>query len=252
MALVAALSVLAGAAYAADRAGVQLRQIYPTQPLLTGDLEVGLGIFHPSAGSDSTVFTTTTRVNVPHQGSLNFEIQTSGNAISSPLGWGQWVDAYGHAWQRLPSSAWGAFGGTEFVVGTTVSAIGAEAKHYFGNISVGGDVAYLWSGTGSNAWELAGAANLYLNPNFRVGFGAQSVTGFSADIVTLSIDAEVRLPGSPWSIWGYASSVAIGSATSYVALGGFKLFLDAPNSTLQSHEKDVPFWFHSLAPLMSF
>jgi hypothetical protein len=243
--LVAALSALAGAAYAADGRGSG--PIYSPQPIVTGDVELGLGRFFPALGPDTGVFTGTARANMPIQGSLNVELQTSGNALYLNGASQQWLDVYGHVWQRLPSAAWGLFGGTEFI-GSMINAVGAEGKMYLGNVSVGGEAARLWTQSAA-AWEVAGNANVYLNPNLRIGAGGQFVTGFGSDLWTWSIDAELRMPGTPWSIWAYGSSLAVSGTTSYVALGGFKWFLDAPNSTLQSHEKDVPFWFKSLPPL---
>jgi hypothetical protein len=249
--LVTTLSMLAGAANAVDS-----RPFTPFYPsMVTGDFELGLGVFDPPTGSNFGVFTGTARVNVPHQGSLNLEFQLSGHSlyqsgVSSP-----WAEAYGHAWHRLPSSAWGIFGGTQFAgaslagPGFMTHAVGAEAKHYIGHVSLGGEGAYLWRSNGGNAWEVAGAANLYLGPNFRIGGGAQYVSGFTADVTTLSIDAEARFAASPMSIWVYGASLRAAGTTSYVALAGFKVFMDAPNSTLMSHEQDVPFWFHGLPPL---
>src|SRR5689334_9583535 len=105
----AALCALAGAAYAAD--GFPARApIYATQPLVTGDIEVGLGRFYPPTRSDVGVFTGTARANMPLQGPMNLELQSSGNALYFSGASMQWMDVYGHAWWRSPSSAWGIFG----------------------------------------------------------------------------------------------------------------------------------------------
>jgi hypothetical protein len=239
------MGMLAGVAHAADS-----RPFYMPQPIVTGDLELGLGVFDPATGPNMGVFTGTGRANVPIQRSLNLEVQMSGFALHDDGLSMQWTDAYGHAWHRLPSSAWGVFGGSQFG-GVMTHTVGIEAKHYIGNVSLGGEAAYLWRSVGSSSgWEVAGAVNLYLHPNFRIGGGAQYVSGFAADLTTLALEAELRIPTSPWSVWGYAASFDAGGSTSYVALGGLKVFMDAPGSTLQSHEKDVPFWFHSPPPLL--
>ena len=45
--------------------------------------------------------------------------------------------------------------------------------------------------------------------------------------------------------WERASRLGFGENSSVYdsALGGFRIFLDRPGSTLQSHDKDVPFTF---------
>jgi hypothetical protein len=236
--------MLAAAAHAADS-----RPFYLPQPVVAGDFELGLGVFDPATGPDLEVFTGTGRVNVPVRGTFNLGFQTSGFALhQNGASMIAWTDAYGHAWHRLPSSAWGVFGGTQFGPALT-HTVGVEAKHYLGNVSLGGEAAYLWRSGGADAWEVAGAVNLYLHPNFRIGGAVQYISGFAADLTTLAVDAELRLRGSPWSVWGYATSFSAAGSTSYAALGGFKVFLDAPGSTLQSHEMDVPFWFHAAPPL---
>jgi hypothetical protein len=248
IALAAVLAAGAGAAEAADAFGPGA--VFLPQPIVTGDLEVGLGIFRPDGGTDTGVFTTTGRANVPLQGSLNVQLQTTGTALFLDGMSMQWTDFYGHVWQRLPTTAWGLFGGTAFL-GGMVHAAGAEAKVYLGNISLGGEAAYLWTSTGgTNAWEVAGAANMYLDPNTRIGAGIQHITGFASDYTAWNVDIEHRFAGSPWSVWGYFTSIDVAGTSSWAALAGFKWFMDAPNSTLQSHEQDVPFWFKSLIPVL--
>ncbi len=247
-ATVAALCALAGAAQAAD--GLR-GPVYATQPIVTGDIEVGLGRLNSAGGTNAGVFTGTGRANMPVGGAMNIELQSTANAVYLNGASQQWNDVYAHAWWRSSNSAWGIFGGTEFI-GQMLHAVGGEGKLYFGNVSLTGEVARLWtSSTPTSAlWEAAGSVNVYLNPNLRIGGGVQVFSGATAtDLWVWSIDAEARFAGAPWSIWGYASSYNANNATSYVALAGFKWFLDAPNSTLQSHEKDVPFWFKSLAPI---
>jgi hypothetical protein len=98
---------------------------------------------------------------------------------------------------------------------------------------------------------VAGNANFYLNPNFRLGAGVQFIDGFvGGDYLAWNVDAEYRFAGSPWSLWAYYTAFDAAGTTSNAILGGFKWFWDAPNSTLQSHEQDVPFWFKSLVPVL--
>jgi hypothetical protein len=241
---VTALLALGGAAHAADA----LKRGYGASPAVAGDLEVGLGIFR-APGTDLHVFTATGRVSAPISGSLNFEVQTTANTLLGGVSSLTWMDAYGHAWVRSPTSAWGVFAGSEFA-GSTINSVGAEAKHYLGNLSVGADTAYLWSPAG-HAWEASATADIYLTPNHRIGLAAQYFKGFSATkISSVRLDAEARLGASPWSIWGWATRWDSSGTVAWAALGGFRLYLDAPNSTLQSHGADVPFYYQSIVPFL--
>ena len=47
----------------------------------------------------------------------------------------------------------------------------------------------------------------------------------------------------PLSVFASANYINEESETGWTALAGFRIFLDQPGSTLQSHEKDVPFTF---------
>src|SRR5438105_13634098 len=154
-----ALVAWATASHAADT-----RRTTFVQPwVAAADFEVAGGIFHASTGQRFDVFSTTGRANVPLGGALNIEIQSTANTLFFGGGTSTtWMDAYAHAWHRLPSSAWGVFGGAEFS-GVSMSSLGVEAKHYFGNVSVGADAAYIWRSAGmSNAWQARANADVYL------------------------------------------------------------------------------------------
>jgi hypothetical protein len=246
IALAAALTALASSAYAADASkGPPPRLIYSG---ITGDFELAAGVF-ASSGSKFTVLTTTGRFNTPVAGALNLQLQTTTNTVFAGSPSITWTDAYAHAWARLPSSAWGAFGGAEFFFGTIASA-GVEAKHYIGNISAGGDVAYLWT-SASHAWQASATANLFLTPNTRIGVGAQYINGFSGtNIWDVRVDAEMRFAHVPWSVFAWATAFDSSGVAASAGLLGFRWYLDGPNSTLQSHDRDVPFFYQSLIPLL--
>jgi hypothetical protein len=222
--------------------------LYAGYPTVAGDLEVGGGVFS-SSGSHLRVFSTTGRVSAP-LGPLNVEIQTTANTLlfsgTSSL---NWMDAYAHGWHRTPNSAWGIFGGAEFA-GATINSFGVEAKHYLGNVSIGADTAYLWT-TYGHAWEASANADVFFTPNHRVGFAAQYFNGFTAtNIWSLRVDAEARFASSPWSVWGWATHWNSSGTEAWAGLAGFRLYLDAPGSTLQSHGKDVPFYYQSIVPFL--
>jgi hypothetical protein len=247
-ALAVALVVVATASHAADTRRAPFSQAW----VAAADFEVAAGIFHDRSGKNFDVFSTTGRANVPFQGTLNLQLQTTANTLF--VGGGastSWMDAYAHVWHRLPSSAWGVFGGAEFS-GATFSSLGVEAKHYLGNVSIGGDTAYMWQSiTSTHAWEVSANADLYVTPNHRIGLGAQYIKGFATtNIWDVRVDAEGRLGGSPWSIWGWAAHFNSSGASSWAVLAGFRWYIDTPNSTLLSHGKDVPFYYQSIVPFL--
>jgi hypothetical protein len=246
IALAAGLSILAGSALAADGKVVP-SYMYSPLPMVTGDLEVGFGAFTANSSSVG-MFTTTGRASAPIQGPLNFEMQATANALVDNGDSESWGDAYGHAWWRNPSSAWGVFGGAEFA-GDIIGAVGGEFKHYVGNMSFGGDVAYLWTGA-NDGWEISGTGNLYLTPNHRVGLFAQYVSGFGApNAWNVKVDAEARFAGGPWSVWGSLGYLSVDGSNGWNALAGFRMFMDSqPKATLAMHETEVPFRFHSIFP----
>jgi hypothetical protein len=242
-ALVAALTALATSSYAADT-----RAPFNQPWTAAADIEAAAGVFHGSSGQVD-VFTTTGRANLPFLGSMNLEVQTTANTLFTGGGSTfSWMDAYAHAWHRAPTSAWGVFGGAQFA-SATFTSLGVEAKHYIGNVSVGGDVAYLWvTPTSTKAWQASANADVYFTPNHRLGFGAQYIKGSSTNMWNLRVDAEGRLAGTPWSLWAWATHFNSSGTTAWAALAGFRWYIDAPNSTLQSHGKDVPFFYQSMLP----
>jgi hypothetical protein len=246
--LVAALMAFATASHAADN------RLPYAQPWSTAaDLEVAAGVYHSPAGHFD-VFTTTGRASVPFHGAMNLEVQTTANTLFFGGGTSTtWMDAYAHAWHRTPSSAWGVFGGAEFAgpaIGT-IDSVGIEAKHYLGNISLGGDAAYVWRATPSNrAWEVSATADVYFTPNHRIGLAAQYVKGGSTNVWDVRVDAEARLARTPWSAWAWAAHFNASGVSQWAALAGFRWYIDAPNSTLQSHGQDVPFYYQSVVPFL--
>ena len=60
----------------------------------------------------------------------------------------------------------------------------------------------------------------------------------------LTADFEHRSATLPVSLWLSATRMrGAGNTNAWIALAGFRIFMDRPGSTLQSHEQDVPFAF---------
>jgi len=131
-------------------------------------------------------------------------------------------------------------------IGSMINAAGAEGKGTSATFRSGAEAARLWTQSGVLAWEVAGSANVYLNPNFRIGAGGQFVHRISGSTCGAGYRRRASHAGAPWSVWGYATSYTIASATSYVAARRLQIVLDAPNSTLQCMKR------RSLSPSEAF
>ena len=157
---------------------------------------------------------------------------------------------YLHLWDRLSSSAWGVFAGVApFEINFT--SVGGEFVHYLPHASFGAAVAFTdLSEISSSGWTLNGTANFYFNPNLRVGiqgaglFGLSGLSGLGTnDLWQVSADIEHRSSMHPLSLFASTSYGSELGFNSWTVEGGFRIFLDKPGSTLQSHEQDVPFTF---------
>ena len=131
----------------------------------------------------------------------------------------------------------------------TQSFFGGEFKHYLPHASIGAAAALTVASVGSGSetgWTFNGSANFYMNPNHRIGLSAAIITGMpfsGGEPWQVTADFEHRSATLPVSLWLSATRMRTTNGNSWSALAGFRIFMDRPGSTLQSHEKDVPWTF---------
>jgi hypothetical protein len=251
---------------AADRA---IRPVVPVAPLAiaptaSGDLLLGFGpMWFDDAPPDVHLwqFMSSGRANLPLGPRWNLEAEANAKSIfesasGGTLGFPFEADGYLHLWsQHNANAAWGLFGGVSPVEAVFWS-FGGEFKHYLPHASFGAAVALtgfasLGSSTpGDSGWTVDAAANWYLNPNHRIGLSAALTSGLtfgssgSGSLWRVTADFEHRFASLPVSLWLAGTrehSAFTGSA--WLAMAGFRIFMDRPGSTIQSHERDVPWSF---------
>jgi hypothetical protein len=161
------------------------------------------------------------------------------------------ADVYGHLWKRGQNAAFG------LVVGiapqsAVFTSVGGELKVYTPRASFGGAAAATFlpaSGTTYSGWTFNGALNFFLRPDIRLGLrGAvldftNAPSPLSTGAWEVGFDYEQRLPGAPISLWlGVTRGEGLtGQYKAWRTEAGVRFFLDQPKSTLQSHDRDVPF-----------
>ncbi len=212
---------------------------------IVGHLELGVGAWGGEGWSATGLFSTTARVNKELHDSWNLEVEALGEAqFSGGYGYATNVGAYAHLWKRTPMAAYGVFGGVSFL-GLTTGAVGAEAKHYLTNATLGVQAAYNFTSySGYGYGQIAAFGNYYFNPNHRIGFRAQYFFGDAASgSWELTADVEHGF-GNALSLWASASYFDNYGYGFWRGLVGFRLFLDQPGATIQSNERNVPWQFH--------
>jgi len=133
--------------------------------------------------------------------------------------------------------------------------LGVEGQAYFGNFTAEGTVGYVSLNSSyfdANLWNARIGGRYYFTPNTKLGLGVSyfsvDQSGISADAWGIDGSLEHRLSGTPLS--GFVKAAYLdGDGTSQTsALVGLRVSLDAPGSTLQSHDRAVP-WQSNAGPL---
>jgi hypothetical protein len=252
--LSALLTTTAGTAFAADapRPAPVAPAPIVVAPMAAGDLSLGVGPIWFNDGPTETAgaLATSGRASMPLMNAWNFEAEANardyfffdGGTFGEPVQ----ADAYLHLWKRLPTSSWGVFGGVSPFEEVIWSA-GGEFKHYLPHASFAAAAAVTMATFGPDSetgGTVNGTVNFYPSPDFRLGLNATDVFGFPGQGTWATVTGEVEHRGAgPLSLWASASWTDSDFSTQWMALGGFRIFLDRPGSTLQSHEQDVPFAF---------
>ena len=151
---------------------------------------------------------------------------------------------------------------------------GIEGEAYFGNLTVGGQASTSWNTldmsipVGRSAdfqtWQVRGYAQYYFTPDDKLtGEVKYNKQGLELRLLPLAVPyqdswqftgrLEHRFAGTPWSIWASGAYETIAddglygvrsiSQNRWTALVGFQLFMDAAGSTLQGHDRQIPFHY---------
>jgi hypothetical protein len=263
--VIAAAVATASPALSADLSGGFVPPVgdplYSPQSIVFGHLSLGLGGFDGSSvayfGGDALgVVSGVGRANVPLGNGWNVEFETGGKALFKDGSSFTDFGVAGHVWTKLNSAAVGVYGGINFPFGTTVYTAGVEGEVYFGSITLGADADYNWSECPScgNFWSVGGWADFYFNPDFRISGSIDYGAGDIPDLWSAGIDTEYRFSGSPLSVWAegsYSSIDCCGAPDIWEGLAGFRFFLDPPGTTLQEHDRQVP-WQGLLRTRLAF
>lgn len=247
--LASALTLLPFAAHAADLSSEYsfIQDNAPPQPAVVGHLDLGLAYVWAGLEFGGTeefwLFEGFGRANVGSNG-MNLEIETGGGADFKDDETSIGVAA--HLWGALNNAAVGVFGGVSFPLDNTNYKLGVEGELYLGPVTLGGSFDYNWfvQSSTSEFMVARGWADVYPTENVRLGgdfmYLVENDTFF--DVWGGNLDAEVRVSGTPFSGWieGRYRRIDHLDADIWTAMIGFRVFMDGPGTTLQEHDRLVP------------
>ncbi|MBN8996909.1 MAG: hypothetical protein J0H94_16940 [Rhizobiales bacterium] len=246
----AALSALSVPAFAADLGGAPESgsPLYSAAPMVSGDISAALGGswfsgegFSESAGA----FDTSARFALPLTSGISFEgelldggLFNDGSSFNTFLG-------LAHLYGQTQSYALGVFGGAGSLPGAGMWQAGIEGQAYLGNLTAEGTLGYTSIHEGDlTAWNARFGGKYYFTPNDKLSlfgnyFNADSDFG-GGDLWGIDGGYEHRFGASPWSGFVKAAWYSEDGVDLTSALVGVRVSLDAPGSTLQSHDRAVP------------
>jgi hypothetical protein len=216
-------------------------------PWIVGHLDFGLGARYP----ESEVFDTDplglanafARANLAlFGGPLNFEAEVGGWVAFEDGDTISTLQGIAHLWIRFPSAAAGIFGGVTDYFGTEIPTAGLEGQIYLGNVTLAAQGSYNEDGA-NDVWGVRGDADVYLNPDLKLGGDAQYWNVGGADIWQGGVDVEKRFTGTPISAGASLSYFSGDDFAAWTGMGHVRIFIDPPGWTLQQHDRAVPFEF---------
>jgi hypothetical protein len=246
-----AVIALSAPAMAADLGGVPESgsPLYSPQPMVSGDISAAVGGAWASGfGSTESVgaYDTSARFALPVVSGVSFEGELldggafkSGSSFNSFLG-------LAHLYTQSPNYALGVFGGAGSLPGAGLWQVGLEGQAYWGNLTGEGSVAYTGIQSGdATLWTARLGGRYYITPDNKLTLGVDYFSGEGDDAWGVDGSLEHRFTGTPWS--GFVKAAYLDSDGDHVttALVGLRVSLDAAGSSLQSHDRAVP-WQSSL------
>jgi len=252
--LASAAVIVAAPAFAADLDYVPPAgdPVYTPAPMsVVGHLELGLGLTSidtPAGDDDFGLFNGFGRVNIPFGGTWNLEVETGGVAVFEDGDSVSGIGAYGHLWTGFGGGRVGALAGVEYSTGgfETTGVVGLEGEVDLNALTLGAQGTYRFGDDDFEAWGLRGWADYYFTPNTKVGLDlAWSNFDFDfgdSDVWSVGLGAEHRFDNTPFSAFADVAYTDYDhGADGWSGMIGARIFLDNPGTTLQDHDRQVPF-----------
>lgn len=184
-------------------------------------------------------------------------LETVGQAISDDYSsFSSSIGVIGHLWGQANGVAVGLYGGVDFPSLLTIYTVGGEAEAYLGAATLGANIDYNWIEIccGSvSFWTARTSADLYVMPNARIGaevsYSSGGANGLDPNNSSwgVVVDAEYRIAETQVSAWvegryDYAGVTCTGDCNGDIlsAMIGARVFMDAAGTTLNEHDKAVP------------
>lgn len=229
-------------------------------PMVAGDISIGMGLFSETYSGDGSdtynagIVTGVGRAAVPVSGSISFEAEVNARSVfDDGESYYNGFAAVGHLYTSNPTYAAGLFGGYASISDYSGYVIGGETNYYAGPVTLFAQLAY-WDGSNYPDGILQGrlGGHYYFNPDTRATLDVNYYSNDVADVWSAEGRLEHRFSGTNWS--GFLSGGYVTDNFPYydwhawTAKVGFSLLIDPPGTTLQGHDKAVPFdvklpWF---------
>ncbi len=215
---------------------------YAPTSMHAADIELGFGA---ATNGDNTItqLDGTGRLAGPLADWIKGEVEVRGAAYFSDGDTLTSIGAVGHLYKDGPTHAIGAFAGISRFDEVDVYTLGGEVKGYFGQTALTGQAAYLGSsGSDTDVYALTAQVDHYFAPDHKGSAALAYYTGDGGSVWIGSLGVEKRITGTMWSVSASGAYVAA-SDSSGIWSGriGARLHFDPPGTTLQQHDRMVPF-----------
>ena len=235
---------LAGTAMAADAPKPVAKSVSTPSaaagPDLVGDVSFYGGAVGAS-GDTYGLFGGNGRFVMGMGGGLGFQGDVYGDTLFSA---GEGLTDFGLTGHLISRGMGGALGvklGVENIYMSTGMNVGLEGQIYSGNITLGADINDLFI-EGSSLLQVRGLARLYVDPNTRLQFDAAWWdSDGSTNLWTFAGAASHRLMGTPVDLGARLRYDSFEGTNVFAGTVGLTFNFDARNSTIQSHDRAVPF-----------
>jgi hypothetical protein len=215
-------------------------------PIIAGDLSIAAGVYSEDDNNYSSSYGVVAgvgRAALPISGPLSFEAEVTGRSYFDSGESYTSFAAVGHVYTSNPTYAAGLFAGYTSFDSYSGYVLGAEANYYAGPATLFAQIAY-WNGQNYYDSILQGrlGGHYYFNPDTRATLDLNYYSSDYNDVWMGEARIEHRFTGTNWSAFA-AANYYDGQYGSNAWEGkvGFRLLIDPPGTTLQGHDKAVPF-----------
>ena len=209
-------------------------------PWVSGDIDAaGGGVW--SSGYGAGAFSADARAALPVTGMLRFEAELRDRGLTES---GESVNSFAgvaHLYAQNSSYAFGIFGGAGSFDYLTNWTVGGEAQAYFAKLTLDGAVAFQsFNISNVTGWSARLGGHYYVTPNNRLSLTGLYYSFSGGNLTGAEAAFEHRFTNTPWSAFAKATWLTESGYSETAVLGGIRISLDNPGSTLQSHDKAVP------------